>query len=50
MKEIVIKIILFAICAALIISVVIPIAGEIKNTGQKSFNSVKALSNNIVEE
>lgn len=50
MKEIVIKIILFGICAALIIGVVIPIAGEIKNTGQKSFNSVKVLSNNIVEE
>lgn len=49
MKNVIMTIILFAICVALVIGVVLPVAGLIRDSGQKSFSSVKNLSDNIVE-
>lgn len=50
MKTVVIKIILFAICAALVVGVVIPLAGQVKGTGQKTYDMVKDMNSNIGEE
>jgi len=47
MKDILVKIILLAICVALIAGVVIPLAGQVKETGQKAFDTVKNLNSNI---
>ena len=47
MKDILVKIILLAICVALITGVVIPLAGQVKETGQKAFDTVKNLNSNI---
>lgn len=49
MKKVVIAIVLFAICMALVVSTVIPISQQIKDTGQKSFNAVKNTNSNIRE-
>lgn len=47
MKDIIVKIILLAICVALIVGVIIPVAQQIKDTGQKTYNVVKNLNSNI---
>jgi hypothetical protein len=47
LKDILVKIMLLAICVALIIGVVIPLAGQIRETGQNAFNTVKNLDSNI---
>lgn len=47
MKDILIKIILLAICIGLIVGVVIPLAGQVRDTGQKAFDTVKNLNSNI---
>ena len=47
MKDILVKIILLAICISLIAGVVIPLAGQVKDTGQKAFDTVKSLNSNI---
>lgn len=47
MKDILVKIVLLAICVALIAGVVIPLAGQVKETGQKTFDTVKNLNSNI---
>ena len=47
MKDIIVKIILLAICVALIAGVVIPIAQQVRGTGQKTFEVVKNLNSNI---
>lgn len=49
MKKIIMTVIMFSICIGLVIGVVIPCANLVKDTGQKSFNSVKNLNNNIKE-
>lgn len=49
MKNVIMTIILFALCVALVVGVVIPVTTLIKDTGEKSFNSVKNLNDNIVE-
>jgi hypothetical protein len=49
MKKVIMTIILFGICMALVVGVIIPVTQLIRDTGQKSFNSVKTLSDNIVE-
>ena len=47
MKKVIITIIFFAISISLIIGVILPIMNQIKGTGQKSFDSVKNMNNNI---
>ena len=47
MDKILTGIILFAICVALIAGVVMPLSDGIKVVGQKSFDSVKTMSDNI---
>jgi hypothetical protein len=47
LKDIIVKIILLAICVALIVGVVIPIAQQVRDTGQKAFDVVKNLNSNI---
>ena len=47
MKDILVKIILLAICVALIAGVVIPLAVQVKESGQKAFETVKNLNSNI---
>jgi len=47
MNKVIMTIIFFALCVALVIGVVIPITQQIKDTGQKSFDSVKNMSSNI---
>ena len=48
MKDILIKIILLAICVGLIVGVMLPLAGQVKDTGQKAFDTVKNLNSNII--
>jgi len=47
LKDILVKIILLAICVGLIAGAVIPLAGQVKGTGQKAFDTVKNLNSNI---
>ena len=49
MSKILATIILLAICVALILGAVFPLANEIKETTAKAFNAVKNFSNNIAE-
>lgn len=50
MKNVIMTIILFGLCVALVVGIVIPITHLIRETGGRSFDSVKTLSDNIVEE
>lgn len=50
MKNVIISIVMLCICAALIVGVILPLAEQIRITGQKSFESVRSLSENIVED
>ncbi len=47
MNQILMKIILFAIAVALVIGIVIPLSGQVRETGQKTFTWVKNLNDNI---
>lgn len=50
MKNIIIGIILFALCVALIIGTVLPATELISDTGGKVYQSVKDLNDNISED
>lgn len=47
MKNIIIAIIMFALCVALLIGNVLPASKLISDTGQKVYESVKNLNDNI---
>ena len=47
MNKVIITIIMFAICMALVVGVVIPMSSQIKDTGQKTQDVVKNLNSNI---
>lgn len=47
MKNIIIAIIMFAICVALVIGTVLPISELISDTGGEVFDTVKLLNDNI---
>ena len=47
MNKVIMTIILFAICVALVVSVIIPIAAEVKIGGDKTFEVVRQTNNNI---
>lgn len=49
MKNVIIAIILFAICIALVLGSMLPISEVISNTGDKVYISVKKLNDNIKE-
>ncbi len=50
MNKVIVSIILFALCIGLVVSVIIPIATEIRMGGEKTFITVKQTNNNIVPE
>ncbi len=47
MKNIVISIIMFAICVSLVIGTVLPVSDAISDTGEKIYKTVKELNDNI---
>ncbi len=47
MKNIVISIIMFAICVSLVIGTVLPVSDAISHTGEKVYKTVKELNDNI---
>lgn len=47
MSKILVTIILLAICVALILGVVLPLADEIKVVAEKAFDAIKEFGNNI---
>lgn len=47
MNKVIVSIILLAISLALIIGAVIPVANEIKTTGQTTFDAIKNVNNSI---
>jgi len=47
MKNIIIAIIMFALCVALVIGTVLPVSELISNTGGKVYETVKELNDNI---
>lgn len=47
MKNIIIAIIMFALCIALVISTVLPVSELVSDTGGEVFNTVKQLNDNI---
>lgn len=47
MKNILIAIILFALCVALVIGTVLPVSGLIADTGGEVYKSVRELNDNI---
>lgn len=49
MKNVIITIVLFAICIALVVGSVLPISEVISSTGDKVYMSVKRLNDNIKE-
>lgn len=49
MKNIIIAIIMFALCIALVIGTVLPISELISDTGGEMFKTVKLLNDNIKE-
>lgn len=49
MKNVIIAIILFAICIALVLGSILPISEVISSTGDKVYVSVKKLNDNIKE-
>lgn len=50
MKNIIIAIIMFALCVALVIGTVIPVSELISDSGGKVYQSVKNLNNNITNK
>ncbi len=50
MKNIIIAIIMFALCVALVIGTVLPASELISDTGKKVYQSVKKLNNNIKDD
>jgi hypothetical protein len=50
MKNIIIAIILFALCVALVIGNVLPASELISDTGGKVYQSIKELNDNISED
>lgn len=48
MSKVVMTIILFAICTALVVGVVIPLATEVKGGGERTYRIVKQTNTNIV--
>ncbi len=47
MKNILIAIIMFALCVALIIGTIIPVSEVVSDTGEEVYSTVKELSKNI---
>lgn len=50
MKNVIIAIILFALCVALVVGTVLPVSDVISDTGGKVYQSVKNLNDNITAE
>jgi hypothetical protein len=50
MKNVIISIIMFALCIALVIGTVLPVSELIANTGGEVYNTVKLLNDNIKSE
>ncbi len=50
MKNIIIAIIMFALCVALVIGTVLPASELISDTGQRVYQSVKKLNDNIKDD
>ncbi|AEY64405.1 hypothetical protein [Clostridium sp. BNL1100] len=50
MKNIIIAIIMFALCVALVIGTVVPTSELISDTGEKVYQSVKKLNDNIKDD
>lgn len=49
MKNVIIAIIMFAICMALVLGTVLPVSEMISGTGGKVYTSVEKLNDNIAE-
>lgn len=49
MKQIIVTIVLLALVVGLVVGVIIPITNTTEEAGDKSFNSVKGLSDTIKE-
>lgn len=47
MKNVIIAIIMFALCVALVVGTVIPVSEMISDSGSKVYQSVKNLNDNI---
>lgn len=50
MKNVIIAIILFALCVALVVGTVLPVSDVISDTGGKVYQSVKNLNDNITAD
>lgn len=47
MKKVIISLIMFGLVMALVVGVVLPIANQLKSTGQKVYDTTKDTNNNI---
>ena len=47
MKNVIMTIILFALCAALVVGVILPLSAQIRQTGQNSLDTLKTLNANM---